>query len=63
MIGKTVILEANTPVYVTLSTDANGQVTLGIRVDGGDQNIMAYGVTMPQPGCSQTWSKNIGEIM
>ena len=63
MNGKTVILDNNTPIYVTLSTDAKGQTTIGIRINGGDQCLMAYGVTLPAPGCAQTWSKNIGEIM
>jgi hypothetical protein len=63
MAEKAVILEENTPIYVTLSADAKGQVTLGIRVNGSDQCVMAYGVTLPPPGCVQTWSKNIGDIM
>jgi hypothetical protein len=63
MIGKTVILEENTPIYVTLSADGKGQVSIGIRVNGSDQCLMGYAVTLPQPGCSQTWSKNIGDIM
>jgi hypothetical protein len=63
MDGKSVILDSNTPIYVTLSTDAQGKTTIGIRVDGGDQCPIAYGVILPAPGCAQTWSKNIGEIM
>ena len=63
MTGKTVILEENTPIYVTLSTDAKGQTTIGIRVDGSEQCLMGQGVILPAPGCAQTWSKNIGEIM
>jgi hypothetical protein len=63
MNGKSVILDSNTPIYVTLSTDARGQTTIGIRVNGSDQCLMGQGVTLPAPGCAQTWSKNIGEIM
>jgi hypothetical protein len=63
MAGKSVILDEDTPIYVTLSTDAKGQTTLGIRVDGSEQCMMAVGVILPGPGCAQTWSKNIGDIM
>lgn len=63
MTGKTVILEDNTPVYVTLSVDAKGQIIVGIRINGSDQCVMAQGVALPQPGCSQTWSKNIGDMI
>ena len=63
MIGKAVILEDKTPVYVTLSVDDKGQITLGIRINGSMERVMAQGVSMPQAGSSQTWSKNAGDLV
>jgi len=63
MIGKAVILEDNTPIYVTLSADDKGQITLGIRINGSHDCVMAKGVTMPGPASSQTWDKNIGDMV
>ena len=63
MIGKVVILEDSTPIYVTLTVKDKGQVAIGIRVNGSDQCIMAESATMPQVGSSQTWKKNIGELI
>jgi len=63
MIGKTVILEENTPVEVKLSADQKGAVTLGIRINGSDMCVMAQEVTMPEPGCSKSWTTNIKDLM
>jgi hypothetical protein len=63
MIGRAVILDDSTPVEVTLKADAKGQCSLGIRINGSDERIMALVVTLPQPGCSNTWSKPIGDLM
>ena len=63
MLGKAVILEESTPVEVRLSADAKGQVCLGIRINGSNERIMAQVVTLPQPGCSNTWSKPISDLM
>jgi hypothetical protein len=63
MIGKAVILEDDTPIYVTLSADSKGQIALGIRIDGSQDCVMAQGVILPGPGSVQTWSKNVGDLM
>ena len=63
MIGRAVILEENTPVEVKLSADNNGQVCLGIRINGSNEYVLAKGVTLPKTGNSNVWSKNIGELM
>jgi hypothetical protein len=63
MIGKVVLLEDSISIYVTLTVKDKGQVAIGIRVNGSDQCIMADGVTMPQMGSSQTWRKNIGDLI
>jgi hypothetical protein len=63
MIGKAVILEDDTPIYVTLTADDKGQVTLGIRINGSHDCVMAPNVTMPRPSSSQTWNKNVGDLM
>lgn len=63
MIGKTVILEENTPVEVKLIADQKGTVTLGIRINGSVEYAMAYGVAMPEPGCSKSWTTNIKDLM
>jgi len=63
MIAKAVILDNSTPVEVTLKADAKGQYALGIRINGSDERIMAQVVTLPQPGCSNTWSKPISDLM
>jgi hypothetical protein len=62
MIGRAVILEENTPVEVKLSADNNGQVCLGIRINGSNEYVLAKNVTLPTKGNSSTWSKNIGEL-
>ncbi len=63
MIGKAVILVDTTPVEVKLSADDKGQVTLGVRINGSMECVLAEGVTMPEPNGSKTWSKNIGDLM
>ena len=62
MIGKTVILLDSTPVEVKLSADDEGQVSLGIRINGSAEYVLAQGVTMPEPKSSKVWSKNIGDL-
>jgi hypothetical protein len=56
-------LNDKTPVEVKLSTDNNGIVSLGIRINGSNVYVLSSMVTVPKPGSSQTWSKTIGDVM
>ena len=63
MPGTNVNLPDDTPVVVKLSADKKGMVTLGIRIDGSEERILAQGVTMPKPNSSKSWRKKIGELV
>jgi hypothetical protein len=62
MFGKAVIVAESTPVEVRLSTDDKGQTTLGVRINGTDECILSQNVTLPEPRCSKTWVKNMGDL-
>jgi len=55
--------DAKTPVVVKLSADNKGVISLGIRINGSNECLLAQGVSMPSPNQSTTWTKTIGEIM
>ena len=63
MIEKTLILPVSTPVQVTVSADAKGLLNIGIRINGGNDCLLAKGVTIPTTSNAQTCTKIIGELM
>jgi hypothetical protein len=63
MIEKSVILPESTTIEVKLSTDEKGIASLGIRIDGTAWYLLAAKVTMPDVERSETWSKNIGDLV
>jgi hypothetical protein len=63
MIEKSVILPESTTIEVKLSTDEKGIVSLGIRIDGTAWRVLDANVTMPEAERSETWSKNIGDLV
>jgi len=63
MFEKAVVIPDSTPVEVRLSTDEKGVTSLGVRINGTDECLLAQGVTLPEPRCSKSWIKNIGELM
>ena len=60
---KVVMLEEEDTIEVQLSADEDGQVALGIRLNGSEVNTLSENVTMPKAGKSKKWSKDIGEIV
>jgi hypothetical protein len=58
-----VILPVSTPVYVTLSADTNGLMSLGIRIDGTNELALARDVSMPEPGRPQTYTTTLDQIV
>ena len=63
MNGRVVLLEENAEVEVKLSADDKGQVTLGIRINGSDERVLAQTVAMPDPRSTKSWTTTIGEVM
>jgi len=63
MIEKTLILPVSTPVQVTVSADTRGLLNIGIRINGGNDYLLAKGVTIPTTSNAQTCTKTIGELM
>jgi hypothetical protein len=63
MFEKAVVIPENTPLEVRLSTDEKGMTTLGVRINGTDECLLAQNVTLPELRCSKSWIKNIGELM
>jgi hypothetical protein len=58
-----VTLPDNTPVEVKLCADNQGVVSLGIRINGSNWNVLVSSLTMPAPGRCQPWGKTIKDIM
>jgi hypothetical protein len=59
-----VILPVSTPVYVTLSADDGGLISLGIRIDGTNELALARGVSVPEPGRPpQTYTTTLDQIV
>jgi hypothetical protein len=63
MIEKSVILPEGTPVKVTMSADDKGCVSLGIRIDGGNNLLLDADLTLPKPGKSKSWTSYVGEMV
>jgi hypothetical protein len=63
MIEKSVILTEGIPVNVKLSADSEGQVSLGIRIDGGNYCILDPKLVLPKPGKSKSYTKYVGELV
>jgi hypothetical protein len=63
MIEKSVILAEGIPVNVKLSTDSEGQVSLGIRIDGGSYCILDANMVPPKPGKSKSYTKYVGDLV
>jgi hypothetical protein len=63
MIEKSVILSESTPIEVKLSSDEKGIVSLGIRIDGTAWCVLAPNITTPEAERSETWSKNVGDLV
>jgi hypothetical protein len=63
MPGNVVELDDGTPVEVKLSADSKGMVSLGIRINGGNWNVLCQSLITPRPGSSQSWSAIIKDLM
>ena len=59
--GTIVKIDDGTPVEVKLSADTKAALSLGIRINGGNWNVLCQSVTMP-PGSSKTWSATIKDL-
>ena len=63
MIEKSVILSEGVPVNVKLSADTEGQVSLGIRINGGNYNLIDPNLVLPKPGKSKSYTKYVGDLV
>ena len=63
MIEKSVILGEGIPVNVKLSTDSEGHVSLGIRIDGGNYCLLDSNLILPKPSKSKSYTKYVGELV
>ncbi len=63
MIEKSVILSEGIPVYVKLSTNSEGEVSLGIRIDGGNYSLLDPNLSLPKPGKSKSYTKYVGDLV
>jgi len=63
MIEKSVILAEGIPVNVKITADAEGQVSLGIRIDGGNYCVLDPNLILPKPGKSKSYTKYVGELV
>ncbi len=63
MIEKSVILPEGIPVNVKVTADAEGQVSLGIRINGGNYCVLDANLILPKPGKSKSYTKYIGELV
>jgi len=61
--SRSVTLPDSTPVEVKLSADSKGMVSLGIRINGGNWNVLCQSVITLKPGSSQSWSAIIKDLM
>ena len=63
MIEKSVILPVSTPVQVKLSVNEKGLISIGIRINGSKDCILAQDVAPPKAGTSKTFPGTIGDIL
>ena len=63
MIEKSVILTEGIPVNVKITAGAEGQVSLGIRIDGGNYCVLDPNLILPKPGKSKSYTKYVGELV
>jgi len=63
MIEKSVIMPVSTPVQVKLSVDEKGLCSIGIRINGSNECLLAQGVTLPKAGTFKIFPATIGDIM
>ena len=63
MIEKSVILAEGIPVNVKITADAEGQVSLGIRIDGGNYCVLDSNLILPKPSKTKLYTKYVGELV
>ncbi|HEX7400546.1 MAG TPA: hypothetical protein VF369_00075 [candidate division Zixibacteria bacterium] len=63
MLEKSVVLPEGTPIYVKLTTNAEGQVSLGIRIDGGNDCLLDPNLVLPKSGEYKSYTKYVGELV
>ena len=63
MIETTAIMPVSTPVKVKISADADGKVSLGIRINGGNDCLLDADLTLPKPGKSKLYTRFVGELV
>lgn len=63
MIEKSVILPVSTSVQIRLIIDEKGLYSIGIRINGSNECLMAQSETLPKAGTFTPFTTCIGDIM
>ncbi len=63
MIEKSVILPEGMPVTVSITADSEGQLSLGIRIDGGCPCVLDANLILPEPGKTKSYTKYVGDLV
>ena len=63
MVEKSVILTEGIPVNVKITADAEGLVSLGIRINGGNYCVLDSNLILPKPNKIKLYTKYVGELV
>jgi hypothetical protein len=63
MIKKGVCVEETDEVEVKLSADGKGVISIGVRINGTDECVLASAVTLPEPGRFKSWKKKMKDLV